>query len=782
MAVASDNQNHSYSSYEWSAHSSITLVRSRQFQPNITKKYMTSSSSALPTSVTVYRLRVAVPVYLFDCFDYKVTAQQYAQAEVGARVKVSFGRQQLIGIIIEKVPTDAPMDTRFKLKAIDELLDENALLDTKILKLLQWSAQYYHFPIGEVLHSALPTFLRQGLPYDLYERYWKVCNAHANVNLNKAKKQKIAYETLLESVTGMTETSLLQQDISKKTLTALAEKNLIQHENVAIKVTEENNEILQTPLTANTEQQYAIDQVLHAQQHYQAFLLDGLTGSGKTEVYLQIMQEVLKQGKQILVLVPEIGLTPQTIQRFRSRFACTTVILHSALNDTKRLAAWQAAQTGQASIILGTRSAIYTPLPRLGLIILDEEHDLSFKQQEGFRYHARDVGMYRAYTEKCPIILGSATPSVDSYALVKQQKMIHLTLNQRAGGASLPNMHVIDLKIAKKQQGLSQQLLNEIRLRLERQEQVLIFLNRRGYAPVIMCEACSWQAKCPYCDANFTLHLKPYQHLHCHHCGTVHRVPDHCPECQQKELKAIGLGTAKVEETLQGLFPEVDILRVDRDSTSRVGAWQNIYDQIHQNKPTILLGTQMLAKGHHFPFVTLVAILEIDSGLFSVDFRAAERTAQLIMQVAGRAGRGERKGDVYLQSLRPDHPLFQTLMKKDYRAFAQNALLERQQAQFPPFRYAALIRCESRDQNVNLPFLQQHAQQLRELNQGTLDIWGPIPAPMERKAGRYQAHMVLLASERGQLHQHLQHWWQTLLKAKPTHMKLSLDIDPQEFS
>ena len=285
MAVASDNQNHSYSSYEWSAHSSITLVRSRQFQPNITKKYMTSSSSALPTSVTVYRLRVAVPVYLFDCFDYKVTAQQYAQAEVGARVKVSFGRQQLIGIIIEKVPTDAPMDTRFKLKAIDELLDENALLDTKILKLLQWSAQYYHFPIGEVLHSALPTFLRQGRPYDLYERYWKVCNAHANVNLNKAKKQKIAYETLLESVTGMTETSLLQQDISKKTLTALVEKNLIQHESVAIKVTEENNEILQTPLTANTEQQYAIDQVLHAQQHYQAFLLDGLTGSGKTEVY-----------------------------------------------------------------------------------------------------------------------------------------------------------------------------------------------------------------------------------------------------------------------------------------------------------------------------------------------------------------------------------------------------------------------------------------------------------------------------------------------------------------
>ena len=741
-----------------------------------------SSSSALTETTPTYRLRVAVPVYLYDCFDYKVTAQQYNQAEVGARVKVSFGRQQLIGIVTEKVALDAPLDSRFKLKAIDELLDNSPLLDAKILKLLHWSAQYYHFPLGEVLQSALPTFLRQGRAYDLSESYWKVCDARANINLNKAKKQKIAYDTLLGSVTGMTESNLLNLDISKKTLMALAEKNLIQQEYITLQMVEENTDILQAPLLANTEQQHAINEVLKAQQHYQAFLLDGLTGSGKTEVYLQIMQEVLKQGKQILVLVPEIGLTPQTIQRFRSRFAYTTVILHSALNDTKRLAAWQAAQTGQASIILGTRSAIYTPLPRLGLIILDEEHDLSFKQQEGFRYHARDVGMYRAYAEKCPIILGSATPSVDSYALVAQQKMTHLTLNQRAGGASLPNMQVIDLKIAKKQQGLSQQLINEIGQRLERQEQVLIFLNRRGYAPVLMCEACSWQAKCPHCDANFTLHLKPYQHLHCHHCGTVHRVPDHCPECQQKELKAIGLGTAKVEETLQTLFPNIDILRVDRDSTSRVGSWQKIYDQIHQNKPTILLGTQMLAKGHHFPFVTLVAILDIDSGLFSVDFRAPERTAQLIMQVAGRAGRGERKGDVYLQSLRPDHPLFQTLMKKDYRAFAQNALQERQIAQFPPFRYAALIRCESRDQTVNLPFLQHHAAQLRELNQGALEIWGPIPAPMERKAGRYQAHMVLLASERRQLHQHLQTWWQKLLKEKPTHMKISLDIDPQEFS
>lgn len=729
-----------------------------------------------------YRIRVAVPVYLYDCFDYSLTAEQYHQAEVGARVAVSFGRQNVVGVIVEKLTDEKPLDLGFKLKAITELLDDNAILDAKVLSLLTWSAQYYQFPIGEVMHAALPSFLRQGKPYNLLARMWKLIDDHAEDKLKRSEKQQDAYKILKLHPTGTSENILNLAGIETATLKALEKKKITQCILEAQDFKPQAMTLAQMPLTPNDEQKRAIQNILKARHSYHAFLLDGLTGSGKTEVYLQVMQEVLKQGKQVLVLVPEIGLTPQTVSRFQSRFHCHIALLHSGLNDSKRLQAWQSAQTGKASIVIGTRSAIYTPLPHLGLIILDEEHDLSFKQQEGFRYHARDVALYRAHLENCPIILGSATPSIDSYALVEQSKMIRLELNQRAGAAVMPKMHVIDLKVAQKQNGISQQLIHEVQKRLDKKEQVLIFLNRRGYAPVLICESCGWQAKCPHCDANFTVHRQPYQHLHCHHCGTIHRMPEHCPQCQHSELKPIGLGTAKVEENLQALFPNFDVIRVDRDSTSRVGSWQKIYNKIQKSEPIILLGTQMLAKGHHFPYVTLVAILDIDSGLLSVDFRATERTAQLIIQVAGRAGRGEKKGEVYLQTLRPDHPLLNTLLESGYRSFAKQTLKERKAAWMPPYRYAALLRCESKDQELNQSFLQEHAQALRQASENSIDIWGPIPAPMERKAGRYQAHMVLLSKDRARMHFYIRQWWQTVWHNKPHGMKLSLDIDPQELS
>ena len=729
-----------------------------------------------------YRIRVAVPVYLYDCFDYSLTAEQYHQAEVGARVAVSFGRQNVVGVIVEKLTDEKPLDLGFKLKAITELLDDNAILDTKVLSLLTWSAQYYQFPIGEVMHAALPSFLRQGKPYNLLARMWKLIDDHAEDKLKRSEKQQDAYKILKLHPTGTSENILNLAGIETATLKALEKKQITQCILEAQDFKPQAMTLAQMPLTPNDEQKRAIQNILKARHSYHAFLLDGLTGSGKTEVYLQVMQEVLKQGKQVLVLVPEIGLTPQTVSRFQSRFHCHIALLHSGLNDSKRLQAWQSAQTGKASIVIGTRSAIYTPLPHLGLIVLDEEHDLSFKQQEGFRYHARDVALYRAHLENCPIILGSATPSIDSYALVEQGKMTRLELDQRAGVAVMPKMHVIDLKVAQKQNGISQQLIHEVQKRLDKKEQVLIFLNRRGYAPVLICESCGWQAKCPHCDANFTVHRQPYQHLHCHHCGTIHRMPEHCPQCQHSELKPIGLGTAKVEENLQALFPNFDVIRVDRDSTSRVGSWQKIYNKIQKSEPIILLGTQMLAKGHHFPYVTLVAILDIDSGLLSVDFRATERTAQLIIQVAGRAGRGEKKGEVYLQTLRPDHPLLNTLLESGYRSFAKQTLKERKAAWMPPYRYAALLRCESKDQELNQSFLQEHAQVLRQASENSIDIWGPIPAPMERKAGRYQAHMVLLSKDRARMHFYIRQWWQNVWHNKPHGMKLSLDIDPQELS
>ena len=729
-----------------------------------------------------YRIRVAVPVYLYDCFDYSLTAEQYHQAEVGARVAVSFGRQNVVGVIVEKLTDEKPLDLGFKLKAITELLDDNAILDAKVLSLLTWSAQYYQFPIGEVMHAALPSFLRQGKPYNLLARMWKLIDDHAEDKLKRSEKQQDAYKILKLHPTGTSENILNLAGIETATLKALEKKKITQCILEAQDFKPQAMTLAQMPLTPNDEQKRAIQNILKARHSYHAFLLDGLTGSGKTEVYLQVMQEVLKQGKQVLVLVPEIGLTPQTVSRFQSRFHCHIALLHSGLNDSKRLQAWQSAQTGRASIVIGTRSAIYTPLPHLGLIVLDEEHDLSFKQQEGFRYHARDVALYRAHLENCPIILGSATPSIDSYALVEQGKMTRLELDQRAGVAVMPKMHVIDLKVAQKQNGISQQLIHEVQKRLDKKEQVLIFLNRRGYAPVLICESCGWQAKCPHCDANFTVHRQPYQHLHCHHCGTIHRMPEHCPQCQHTELKPIGLGTAKVEESLQALFPNFDVIRVDRDSTSRVGSWQKIYNKIQKSEPIILLGTQMLAKGHHFPYVTLVAILDIDSGLLSVDFRATERTAQLIIQVAGRAGRGEKKGEVYLQTLRPDHPLLNTLLESGYRSFAKQTLKERKAAWMPPYRYAALLRCESKDQELNQSFLQEHAQVLRQASENSIDIWGPIPAPMERKAGRYQAHMVLLSKDRARMHFYIRQWWQNVWHNKPHGMKLSLDIDPQELS
>lgn len=736
------------------------------------------------SSAVVYRIRVAIPVYIYDTFDYTLSAERYPQAQVGARVAVSFGRQNLIGIITEKLDPNEAFTGQFKLKAITELLDNEAILDQKVLTLLTWSAQYYQFPIGEVIQSALPTLLRQGRALDILFHQWKVI-PHDDPNglLKRSQKQYDAYQILKLHPHGTTENILNLSGVQTTTLKALEKKGLVQCQLEPHDFTPMPVQLAQMPLTPNPDQKQAIQQILKSLHHYQAFLLDGLTGSGKTEVYLQAMHEVLKQGKQVLVLVPEIGLTPQTVARFKFRFHCDVALLHSGLNDSKRLQAWQHAQTGKASIVIGTRSAIYTPLPRLGLIILDEEHDLSYKQQEGFRYHARDVALYRGHLQQCPVILGSATPSIDSYHLVESGKLHLLELNQRAGVASLPKMHVIDLKVAKKQHSISQPLIEQIRQTLERKEQVLIFLNRRGYAPVLICESCGWQANCPHCDAHFTVHSQPYHYLHCHHCGTIQRLPEHCPECQQHTLKSLGAGTAKVEEHLNELFPHHDVIRVDRDSTSRVGSWQKIYDRIQQNKPTILLGTQMLAKGHHFPHVTLVAILDIDAGLLSVDIRAPERTAQLIVQVAGRAGRGEHKGNVYLQSLRPDHPMLTTLIEHDYRTVAKHMLAERKIALLPPYRYAALVRVESKDREYSQQFLSEIAQQFRAMAVDIIDIWGPIPAPMERKAGRYRAHMVILSADRAKLHFYLRQWWQQVVHLPRQHqLRLSIDVDPQEFS
>lgn len=742
-----------------------------------------------PTAMPVV-IQVALPVPLFDIFDYLVPDHLLGQwpFAVGCRVCVPFGKRELVGIYLgQATGSDIQLS---KLKSIHTVLDDESLLPDSSLKLLHWAAAYYHYPIGEVISCALPTLLRQGRPYNLLAQYWRLTATAERESLKRAPKQLQAFDLLkLHDEHGAPESALLLMGASKKQLQLLEEKGLAecflqktQHQPHPVKLAE-------LPLIPNAEQQQAIDTIQQQLGSFKGILLDGLTGSGKTEVYLQAMQPVLEAGQQVLVLVPEIGLTPQTLDRFRSRFQCEIVAMHSNLTDVARLQAWQAAQTGRAQIVIGTRSAVFTPMPKLGLIIIDEEHDVSFKQQDTFRYHARDVALCRGHREHCPVVLGSATPCLESLHLVSEGKLLSLKLTQRAGNAALAKIQLIDLKNQPREHGLARDLIDAIKQRLKKQEQVLIFLNRRGYAPILLCPQCAWQADCPRCDAHLTVHRQPAEHLHCHHCNYQSRLPTACPSCQFGGLTPTGMGTARLEEGLNELFPDTDVLRVDRDSTSRVGSWERIYERAHQEKAAILLGTQMLAKGHHFPHVTLVAILDVDGGFLNVDFRAPERTAQLIMQVAGRAGRGQKAGLVLIQTFKPENPLLQILIQQGYAAFAKTCLAERKAMLLPPYRYCALIRAETPQAEKSLQFLQHilgllYAQpDAKQLENLPLEIWGPVPAPMERRAGVFRAHALIFCKDRRLLHSLLGHWWLQVYKLPERRgVRCSIDIDAQELS
>lgn len=730
-------------------------------------------------------INVALPIPVFDIFSYRVPSALMDQwpFDVGSRVCVPFGKREMIGIYLGESTRDDILPT--KLKDIKSLLDEQAVLSPDILKLMHWSAAYYHYPIGEVISCALPTLLRQGRPLNLLEQYWRLTPQADREILKRAPKQLQTFDILnLHDEHGASEAALILLGASKKQLQNLEEKGMAECFLQKIEHKAPRMKLAELPLTPNEEQQFAIDAIKQHLGQFKGILLDGLTGSGKTEVYLQAMQPVLDAGQQVLVLVPEIGLTPQTLERFKSRFQCNVVAMHSNLTDVTRLQAWQAAQSGQALIVIGTRSAVFTPMPRLGLIIIDEEHDVSFKQQDTFRYHARDVALRRAQTSACPVILGSATPCLESLHLVNEKKLLYLQLTKRAGNAALAKIQLIDLKKQTRQHGLSGDLIEAIKQRLDKQEQVLVFLNRRGYAPILLCPSCAWQADCPSCDAHLTVHYQPSAHLHCHHCNYQSRLPQQCPSCQCTTLTPTGMGTARVEEGLKSLFPEVDVLRVDRDSTSRVGSWERIYERAHQEKAAILLGTQMLAKGHHFPYVTLVAILDVDGGFLNVDFRAPERTAQLILQVAGRAGRGQKAGLVLIQTFKPENPLLQTLIHEGYAAFAKNCLEERKAMLLPPYRYTALIRAEAMQSEKALAFLQQILAMLYAQPQAEqLETWGPVPAPMERRAGVFRAHALIFCKDRRVLHQLLGQWWLQVCKMPERRaIRCSIDIDAQELS
>lgn len=730
-------------------------------------------------------IQVALPSPLRQVFDYRVP-DGIAVPAAGVRVRVPFGRQQLIGLVMTEVmQSDVPSG---KLKAVSEVLDAEPALPPTLWALARWAATYYQHPLGDALSQMLPVLIRQGealLPTP--PRLWRLTPrglALAADGLRRAARQQQAWQVLHEHEHGLGDTALQALGVSREALSALQEKELVEivsaePAHVASAMPSATNLLAEAPLTLNPEQAAALS-VLTAQSGFRVTLLQGVTGSGKTEVYLQHIEQVLQAGRQVLVLVPEIGLTPQTLARFRARFRCPLAVLHSGLSDRERLQAWRAARAGEVSLIIGTRSAVFTPMARPGLIIVDEEHDLSFKQQEGFRYHGRDVAVRRAQLEGTPIVLGSATPALESIANVQAGRYQRLALTQRAGGAQAPQVRCLDLRGQTLQDGLCSAARTAIGDTLKRGEQVLVFINRRGYAPVMLCHDCGWQAECSRCDARPTLHRDPVR-LHCHHCGFEQSPPRQCPTCNSTDLRPVGVGTERLEQALMAAHPGIPVHRVDRDSTRRKGALQGLLDEIHKPGPAILVGTQMLAKGHHFPRVTLVLIPDVDGALFSADFRGGERLAQLLVQVAGRAGRGDTPGQMWLQTHQPDHPLLMTLLSQGYIAAARDLLKERQLLGLPPAGHLALLRAEATRAELPLAFLQQAAVAIVQGQYG-VQAWGPVPAPMARKAGLSRVHLLLKADDRKALHALLTTlvpWLDALPSARQ--VRWSLDVDPQEL-
>ncbi|HRY15299.1 MAG TPA: primosomal protein N' [Candidatus Competibacteraceae bacterium] len=731
-------------------------------------------------------LRIAVPSPLYRTFDYLPPPDcDPTILRPGIRVRVPFGRRQIVGFLVE-LGADTQLDLA-SLRPALVTLDTEPALPADVLALIQWAQRYYHHPPGEVFATALPVLLRQGeaATHPTPAPVWRItdagCAALADpAHARRAPAQWRMLDYLAHCPDGA-EPETLRAVVSNSTgvLRALRDKGWA--ERCAASGTSPSSPhfpLPPPPLT--TAQAEAVAAILSALDRFEVFLLEGITGSGKTEVYLQTIEAVLALGRQALVLTPEIGLTPQLLARFRERLPGPLAVSHSGLSDAERLKAWLLAREGSARVVVGTRSAVFAPLQAPGILIIDEEHDPSFKQQDGFRYHARDLAVVRGRQLGVPVVLGSATPALESCHNAQRRRYHLLSLPERVGGGAEPPIYILDVRRQPMREGLSQPLLERIRAHLDRDEQVLLFLNRRGFAPILLCHECGWSSQCRHCDARMTLHLRR-QRLICHHCGDQRPVDVTCPLCGSVDLRGFGQGTERLETALRQEFPETGIARMDRDSTRRRGSLEALLTEIQAGGRRLLIGTQMLAKGHHFPDVTLVGIIDADQGLYGIDFRASERMAQLILQVAGRAGRAEKPGVVIIQTHHPDHPLLRTLVSRGYAAFAAEALAERQAALLPPFAHQALLRAEAVESERATAFLRT-ALALAEPLADELELLGPAPAPMERRAGRYRAHLLIQAVERQALHRFLGRWTPLLREVRTDRqVRWSLDIDPMEL-
>lgn len=727
-------------------------------------------------------LSVAIDTPLRRTFDYRVPADLERLPEPGVRVRVPFGRRQVIGIVLERRDrTDVPAA---KVRSIQAVLDREPAFDDTLLQLLRWSADYYRHPIGEVLAAALPVALREGAPLREERFEWRLTelgrlNALTEIPA-RASRLRAIVRYLVEHPPADAQTLLAASGGTMEALKKLSERGFV--ERVARMDERERQNVTPTsgPML-NEAQRQAVDRIERTLGTFASHLLYGVTGSGKTEVYLQLIARVLARGEQALVLVPEIALTPQLVARFQARFPLPIAVMHSALNDTERLHAWRAAREGTARIAIGTRSAVFCPMERLGLIVVDEEHDASFKQQEGFRYSARDLAIVRAQRSCVPVVLGSATPALETLHRAQQRLEWFSKLPQRAAAeAQQPRWSLVDLRKNAQTQGIATPTVLAMHRHLDAGGQIMLFLNRRGYAPVLFCPTCGWSAHCKRCDAHLTVHGQASALL-CHHCGAQHARIDACPQCFSP-AKPVGQGTERIEETIAASFPKSTIARLDRDSIRKRGDLEAVFERINRKEIDILVGTQMLTKGHDFPNVTLVVVLNADQGLFSTDFRASERLAQTIVQVAGRAGRAERPGEVLIQTEFPDHPLLTKLLQGGYDAFTASAIEERQICRWPPFVRLALLRAEATSLSAPMTFLQAALEAGRKRPVRGVKLLGPAPATMERRAGRHRAQLLVHADSHASLQRFLQNWMPAL-EASPTtkRVRWSIDVDPVEL-
>jgi primosomal protein N' (replication factor Y) (superfamily II helicase) len=722
-------------------------------------------------------LNIALDVPLNRTFDY--LSGDFV-ARVGSRVIVPFAGRSLVGVVVGLANTsDFPIE---KLKAVSHVFDD-VVFNAENLKLLKFCADYYHYPLGQALISALPLRLRQLKP--AVSRKAFAYSLLPNVDLSQIPAKKVVLHRIIVAlqtapVLASGELALISSSW-KKAIIELKSLGLVsEHEVIAVKASLPTSAL---EPTLNSEQAQAIEQVLALTHNFKPWLLHGITGSGKTEVYIQILRQILQNPQaQVLVLVPEINLTPQLEARFRSRLSqYPLVTLHSNLSESERLQNWLAASTGAAKIVIGTRLSVFTPMPHLKLIVMDEEHDGSYKQQDGMRYHARDVAMVRAKQLNIPIILGSATPSLETWYNAQKGQYGLLTLKQRAVEyAQLPNIFCIDTAKSPTENGLSPLLIKALHERLARKEQSLLFINRRGYAPVLHCNACQWTSACTRCSAKLVVHLSQ-KRLKCHHCGHEQKIPPACPSCGNADMRPIGQATQRLEQTLQTLLPTARIARVDRDSMRSKDALTDVLTQVHNQEIDILVGTQMLAKGHDFPHLTLVGVIDTDSALYSPDFRASERLFAQLMQVSGRAGRATKAGEVLIQTAFPQHALFQALRAQDYVTYANEILQERTTMQYPPTSYFALLRAEANDFAQVQQFLNAAGNLARALKSEVM-IYDTVRPQMERLKGMERGQLLLQANSRAAL-QRLLKPWMAQIHDLPLSKKVrwSLDIDPLEF-